>query len=1379
MSSKPRAPKQKKGLQRLFRNPFNRPSSHLSTSTISTEPAPRGLSTGIINVAEVSGTPDELSPTSPTTISALSANPQPDPSPPNEQSAPVETNIEIRNEAWVELRSSLRSLGVVSRVFPNLASAAGILLECFDGIETAARSQQDYENLAREVTTMAESLVELITAPTPPSITKCISGIAIEIKGLAEAIEKKGSTGAAGRILVAKEDEEEVVRHYRRIQSLFRQLQVNLSASTWSIANEHLVNARLKALNPVKLATYDSTFSSTVGRRFCTEGTRTEILSNLDKWLYGSDAPAVYWMNGMAGTGKTTIACSFSETLEQGKRLAASFFCTRTTAECRDVTRIIPSIAYQLARYSSPFQSSLYQALSEDPDAGSRNIQKQFERLLRDPLLQLNDAMPDNLVVVIDALDECEDRSGVETTLDMLFQHAQTIPLKFFVTSRPEPEIYNRITLRPQGEVVHLHEIEKSPVQADIELYLKAELALVSPSTSDIEQLVQRSGALFICAATLVRYIQSDKWLSESHKRLKSVLSITTEATEPNAQIDTLYTAILNLVLNENKEDIRVVLRTVLFAQEPIDVETITMLSGIDEPRRVLSAIQPLRSILHQPEPTGVVSTLHASFSDFMFNRERSGEYFCDIVEHSQALAERCFLAMKKQLRFNICRLESSFIPDDKVDNIQERIRRRIPATLAYACRHWGSHLGLASKSDSLMTIFHEFISNRLLFWMEVLNLRRDTTMGLATLLKAQRWLNAGSALAELGVLVEDAHSFVKSFGTSPASESTPHIYISSLPLCPRSSTVYKNYWRRTQGLLELKGSLMERREGAALATWDIGSWVNSVAYSPDGTRVAVACWNKTVRILNAQDGTLLFDPLQGHAGTVRSIAFSPDGKHVGSSDDTIRVWNAHAGALAADPFKGHTATVRSVSYSPDGKRIISGSDDHSICIWDASDGTLLHGPLTGHTSFVFSVAFSSDGTLIASASTDKTVRLWNAHDGSPAASPFEGHTNGVSSVAFTPDGTRLVSGSWDKTIRVWNTSDGSLTTHPFEGHTSDVNSVAVSSDGTRVASGSNDGTVRVWNIEDGTLIVAPLIGHTDSVQSVAFSPDGTCVISGSWDQTIRVWNVRGGLLAPPLPFQTHMRGLRSVFLSGNGTRILSGSEDSTIWAWDITPQGVVSSRLHEDSTLFATSMSLPSGTCLPVFAADHSIGVINPADGTSLSGPLRGHTAAPTSFGFSGDNTCLVTGSHDCTVCVWDLQKAKLIGVPFQGHGREVNYVALSPDHSRVVSCSFSDQTIRVWNTDNTMLPLSSPSNSLSNSLSDDSVSPLLEGWKLQHDGWVINSSSALLFWIPPDLASLHAWPSPHGEFIITKDGVLHIVQKELYLGDRWSRCYILDFGH
>ncbi|CAE6474331.1 unnamed protein product [Rhizoctonia solani] len=106
-------------------------------------------------------------------------------------------------------------------------------------------------------------------------------------------------------------------------------------------------------------------------------------MANFVKWTYDRDAPAVYRINGMAGTDKTTIACTFAEWLERHELLAASFFCTRTSADCRDVTRIIPTIVYQLARNSAPFQSTLCDILSAEPDAGSKNISKQFERLLK------------------------------------------------------------------------------------------------------------------------------------------------------------------------------------------------------------------------------------------------------------------------------------------------------------------------------------------------------------------------------------------------------------------------------------------------------------------------------------------------------------------------------------------------------------------------------------------------------------------------------------------------------------------------------------------------------------------------------------------------------------------------------------------------------------------------------------------------------------------------------------------------------------------------------------------------------------------------------------------------------------------------------------
>ncbi|KAB5590986.1 hypothetical protein CTheo_5578 [Ceratobasidium theobromae] len=1330
MATPPASPKPRRTVRKYIRDQYDKVVRSHSRS-----PSQQSI--------EASGSGASPASPPPRTIGGLLAPPhgaqtvQPQHAQPNSEpsiSPKLETETSPISTMWTGLRSAFEELHKVARPFPPLQAAIGNLIPCLGILEAAAKNSKEYEEIASELKGLGESLTRHMKESNSTRMSSCIANVAMRIEQQSKLVQEKESRGTGRRLLEASADEEEVMRHYRKIESLFRQLQVDANLSTWSIANEHLANTRLEGLTPAKLANYDSNLSTEISRRMCTEGTRTTIMSEMNDWSLDPNAPDLYLMSGMAGTGKTTIACSFANQLEERKQLAASFFCTRTSPECRNANRIAPTIAYQLARYSTPFQSALCEILGEDPDIGAKNIAKQFERLLKEPLLKVKYAIPENLIVVIDALDECDDRRAVRLVLDQLFRHAPNLPLKFFVTSRPEPEIYSKMVaqISTSRTILHLHEIEKSLVQADIELYLKEELNTVAMTEAEIVELATRSGNLFIYAATLVRYIQPSDGSVNPQRRLKSALAIKSESTNKYAEVDALYGAVVKAALerkgldSEEAEDVRAVLRAVLCAQEPIGVDTLATLSGVDDTVRTLSALQPLRSVVHLSEGSGLVSTLHASFPDFMFSKERSGLFFCDLAENNHLVARRCFEAMRNQLRFNICNLGSSFVPDSKVEELEGRIAKAISPPLLYACRYWADHLGLTTNSTNLSNMLQEFLSVRLLFWIEVLSLKRETIQGLGILVKAKKWLRMISSSPDLTRFVEDAHNFLTGYAASPVSQFTPHLYISSLALCPRSSLVYKTYHPHTRGLIGFKGPGLDQLETIALATWAIGSRVLSVCYSSDGNQVAFGCEDGTVGVRNAYDGSPIIDSFKGHSSTVWSVAFSPDGTRFisGSNDRTIKVWNAQDGTLIGEPFQGHTDGIKSVAFSSDGQLIASGSADRSVRVWGANNGALVAGPFTGHTHWVWPVAFSPDGTRVASGSYDRTVRVWNIQNGTPALDPLKGHTGTVWTVAFSPNGTRIASGSADRTIRIWNAQDGLLIIEPLKGHTGEISSVAFSPDGTRLVSSSWDNTIRIWSSENGNLVAGPLNGHINLIWSAVFSPDGTRIISGSSDETIRVWNAGVGkaslaefkgytdgiisiALAPDDtyiasasltsiyvwdpqsvtciagPFEGHTGFLRSIALSPDGKRLVSGSADRTIRVWDVKKGTLLAGPFKDHSGAIKSVAFSPDGAYIASGSLDHTIRVRNSSEGTLITPPIKGHKNIVWSVAFSPNGTRIVSGSDDRTVRVWDTRSGTLAAGPFLGHTDCVMSVAFSPCSQYVVSGS-KDCTIYVWNAQN-----------------------------------------------------------------------------------------------
>ncbi|BDM78830.1 AAA-like domain-containing protein [Acaryochloris marina] len=460
------------------------------------------------------------------------------------------------------------------------------------------------------------------------------------------------------------------------------------------------------------------------------------------------------------------------------------------------------------------------------------------------------------------------------------------------------------------------------------------------------------------------------------------------------------------------------------------------------------------------------------------------------------------------------------------------------------------------------------------------------------------------------------------------------------------------------------------------------GHWsaVFSVSFSPDGTRIVSGGWDYTVRIWDAKTGQPMGEPLKGHQNVVNSVSFSPDGTRIvsGSRDNTLRIWNAKTGQPMGEPLKGHQNVVYSVSFSSDGRRIVSGSRDKTVRIWDAKTGQPMGEPLQGHQDSVESVSFSSDGRRIVSGSSDKTVRIWDAKTGQPMGEPFKGHQNYVYSVSFSPDGTRIVSGSRDKTVRIWDAKTGQPMGEPLQGHQDSVDSVSFSPDGTRIVSGSRDKTVRIWDAKTGQPMGEPLQGHQDSVDSVSFSPDGTHIVSGSWDSTVRIWDAKTGQLIGE-PLQGHQSEVYSVSFSPDGTRIVSGSLDSTVRIWDAKTGQLIGEPLqgHQFSVL-SVSFS-PDGTRIISGSWDSTVRIWDAKTGQLIGEPLQGHQSEVYSVSFSPDGTRIISGSWDSTVRIWDAKTGQPIGEPLQGHQNAATSVSFSPDGTRIVSGSW-DNTVRIW---------------------------------------------------------------------------------------------------
>ena len=462
------------------------------------------------------------------------------------------------------------------------------------------------------------------------------------------------------------------------------------------------------------------------------------------QWARDPQDGHVFWLNGLAGTGKSTIAQTFSEMVAGTGALGASFFCSRDYLDRKELRNIFPTLAYQLACQYPAFRGQIIRAIRRDPSIARNSLISQLKDLIVDPLSSTNISC----VIVVDALDECVDDQPASAILSVLGRYVKHLPLvKFFITGRPEPRIrtgFRLPLLEPLTQIFLLHEVEPSSIDEDIRLYLQEKLTAVAKRRSDLDLpdtwpceedlviLTRKSSGLFIFASTLVRFIESEH--HEPQERLQLIVTQSDSTVhEGRAGVDPLYTQVLKHAFSDVEDatvfaNFRRVLGSVILAFNPLSRAQIAKILRING-SIITRTLRHLHSILLVPkEDTKEIRIFHKSFPDFLQHRDRcsDSEFFIDSPVHHGDMALGC-LELLKGLEPNPCSLPD-FVMNRDVDDLPDLLRDKVGSALQYASEYWAMHLRSSPTTGDLATQLiasaTEFFKNNSVPWIEVMSLQ-------------------------------------------------------------------------------------------------------------------------------------------------------------------------------------------------------------------------------------------------------------------------------------------------------------------------------------------------------------------------------------------------------------------------------------------------------------------------------------------------------------------------------------------------------------------------------------------------------------------------------------------------------------------------------
>jgi len=527
------------------------------------------------------------------------------------------------------------------------------------------------------------------------------------------------------------------------------------------------------------------------------KGTRESILNQIITWVTNGsgqkdvDPGTPYWIYGSPGIGKTSLAHSICEKLDERKQFAGAFFCRRDDTNLSEPRNILPTLIYKLAETSLPFRSIVTEHLQKNRHLTPQSMQDTlFLEFIRSIPCHLN---PDAFVVVIDALDECGDTQSREDILKVLLDAAaQASWLKIIITSRPEVDIIRSLDTAEKYDLGTDQE-----ATADLRTFARCQLEVVAsiwrlptpwPEESLFNRIILRSNGLFILIKTLVLAL---KKCEDPEECLKEVLQ--GSASAGLESLYSLYSSILKV--HSNTAGFWRMIAIITTAQyRPLREEPIAELAGVKR-NLVGKWADDLSSLLYRDQgANGAIRVRHLSISEFFASNRYGYQLNLRAAHVQQGIA--CLETMLKQLRFNICRLEDSRLANTDIKDLPSRIETNISEPLQYSSLYWSIHL-CSTPDDThhdprVLGGLKEFFEGLYpLFWIEILSVMGMVSIGAPSLRGVVSLVKVGSCISPHPKMIlircrvpirsslREFRTFVVSSSPSTApSLSAPHTFI-------------------------------------------------------------------------------------------------------------------------------------------------------------------------------------------------------------------------------------------------------------------------------------------------------------------------------------------------------------------------------------------------------------------------------------------------------------------------------------------------------------------------------------------------------------------------------------------------------------------------